>query len=162
MDREQSVLLGMNNPLSSEPRYALAPFPERSTGWRVLQLLREGLSSEPPTRSQYMAAFDRRNVLHSRAWSAREARAVGAALLPQLAGRRVVVLGVQTLAALGLPRPTWGAWAHHGPSLLDRDGAMTAYCVLPHPSGLCREYNDPEVRRVASRVLAGEYARAAT
>jgi hypothetical protein len=160
---QRTVLLGINNPLSDDDRSALFPAPVNCTGWRLWQMLRDALPESPPGRADYTRSFDRRNVLHARAWSKKEARAAGAALLPGLEGRRVVVLGVQTLAALGLPRRQWGEWSEQAVTdLVSEADACAEFCLLPHPSGLCREYNDPAVRALAGRVLAEEYARAGT
>lgn len=57
----------------------------------------------------------------------------------------VVCLGRRAAAAVGLrPDHPWGEWTEVG------DDLVTA---LPHPSGRCRVYNDPNFRAVARAVL---------
>jgi hypothetical protein len=159
----RTVLLAMNNPIAGDQRYALYPYPRGCAGERLFRMLAAEayVAAELVTPRQYVRAFDRRNVLQQRTWSAAEASAAGAALLPGLAGRRVVVLGVQTLAALGWARGEWGVWLWSSPGLLD-DHLGTDYCCLPHPSGRCREYNDPTMVALAGCVLLEEYRRSST
>jgi hypothetical protein len=156
----------MNNPLSSDPRHALYPHPPGCTGYRLHEMLAtEALLREPPvviTRQDYLARFDRRNLLNAREWSAADARRAAGGLLDGLgsgssaapATRCAAILGASTLKACGLPRPPqWGAWRSYQwtPDLELR------YCLLPHPSGRCREYNDPMMRRLAGLTLLNMY-----
>lgn len=159
---DRPVLLAMNNPVSSNPAHALYPYPPGCAGHRVHEMLREEMARRGrphvPSRSEYLAAFDRRNVLSKPVWSQREARASGREVLRSLSHRTVVVLGAQTLQALGLPRGPWGEWAEwDAGDLLAPRGDLSAsvrYCLLPHPSGRCREYNYPRMRALAGRILA--------
>lgn len=153
MTDDITVICGMNNPLSDDPRHALAPYPANCAGWRLWQMLN---AVRLTSRTEYMRAFDRRNVLHARAWSRTQAREAGADLWRTLGGRRVVLLGVATLAAVGAPRTPWGVWVHPPRSLTS---GPEAYCLLPHPSGRCLEYNDPTMRATAGAVLLTEFAR---
>ena len=124
------LLLGMNNPLSDDPEYDLYPYPEGSSGWRLWKML----PGDPP-RAEYLRRFDRRNLLRAREWSAGAARAAAAALLLELRGRTVIVLGSQVRAALDLPRVeplTWHACEAHGFDWL----------AVPHPSGKNLWYNN--------------------
>lgn len=137
-DDHRPVLVGMNNPLSSDPRYALAAFPQGVTGHRIYQMLHERTGC---TRAAYMRAFDRRNALTARRWDVNEARRESGDLMSRLAGRRVCVLGRDTLNALylrGTVRPL--EWQEHD------QGAQ--WCYMPHPSGLNLWYND-EVNKIA-------------
>lgn len=155
------VLVGMNNPLSSDPRMALYPAPVNCTGWRVWQMLLDAgrasyshrLEGHPlPTGRDYAAAFERRNVLSATEWSRKEALASGLSLMDELSGRTIVVLGIRTAEALRLPRLPWCEWGthYHLPE-------TTTYCIVPHPSGRCREYNDPEMRERVGSILWGLY-----
>lgn len=155
----RTVLLAMNNPISGEPEHALYPHPPGCAGHRLCDMLWEAareagaLPDFGVCKRVYLRRFDRRNLLSAREWSARDARAAAGQLLPQLLGRRVVVLGVGVLDAMRLSRPTdWGRWVE--------EGGMS-YTLLPHPSGRCREYNDPEMRRLAGRTLLTELTRIA-
>jgi hypothetical protein len=106
------------------------------------------------TTEDYVRGFDRRNVLSAREWSQKDATRAGRALMDELSGRRLVVLGVQTLRALGLPRPiAWGEWQ----SYVWLPDARTHYTLIPHPSGRCREYNSQEMREYVGRMLLKEY-----
>lgn len=128
----------MNNPLSSDPRYALAPYPVNVTGWRIWQMLHEHTGCH---RSEYMRAFDRRNALSARHWDFNAAREQCRGLVESLRNRKLVVLGRDTLSALGL-RGTVPPleWQH--------DGSLQ-WCYMPHPSGLNLWYND-DLHRVAA------------
>lgn len=135
------VLVGMNNPLSSDPKYALYPHPVNCTGWRIWKMMYES-SLGTVSKSDYIGAFERRNILSQKTWSAREAGVAGRALMDELSGRTIVFFGVQTLRAVGLPRPSWGEWR----SYCWLPDALTIYTLMPHPSGRCHEYNDPAMR----------------
>lgn len=158
------VLVGMNNPLSADPEYALAPFPTNCTGWRLWKMMSDAAEADglpAVRRQQYMDDFRRVNVLNGRAWNAAEARVGAAALAPSLADRIVIVVGVATLKALRLPRPTeWCQWIESSPQ--DRGGLLFGggdvdptfrYTLIPHASGLCHEYNDPAMRLRVGRLL---------
>jgi len=137
------LLLGMNNPLSDDPRYDLFPYPPGCTGHRLLQLLSAGT-----TRGEYMQGFERRNLLHQREWDPHEALRAAERLLPDLDGRFVVVLGSAVRAALGLSRVQ--ALTVSG---CVRDGIAFSWLAFPHPSGRNLWYNDPGNREAAGRAL---------
>src|SRR6266576_4990037 len=94
----------MNNPLSSDPRHALFPHPPGCTGYRLWKLLQR--RRPDVTRAQYLAAFERMNILSSRAWdrpAAREgAERMRALLRHGYQGRTVLVLGSEPRDMLGL------------------------------------------------------------
>lgn len=131
------LLLGMNNPLSDDPEYDLYPYPEGCTGWRLWKMLPDGTP-----RTQYLEAFDRRNVLHSRAWDRQAARQAGQKLLPELMGRVVVVLGSDVRAALGLP-PAEPLLMSEYPIQAGGVEDDLRWVAFPHPSGRNRWFNDP-------------------
>lgn len=156
------VLVAMNNPISSDPKYALYPAPQGCTGhrlWEMLDLYARAHWNTFVSKVQYRDAFDRRNVLSQKEWSMAEARVAGAELAWSLLNRRVVVLGVQTLEALlgKEPRPPWGQWREATVSrpheVFYTSPGLLRYCLLPHPSGRCREYNDPRMRELTGRTL---------
>lgn len=60
----------------------------------------------------------------------------------------LVLLGRKTASAFGL-RPTDYAWCERVKSPF----GPTCY-VIPHPSGLCREYNDPKMRKRVGKLVA--------
>lgn len=142
------VLIGMNNPHSARPEAALLPHPRGVAGWRLWRMVSDvsGIG-----RADYVRMTDRRNLLDSRDWDPVAARPRAAALWDELQGRRVVVLGGSVRAALWLSSTTPASWR------TDR-GVDWAY--LPHPSGLCRDYNDPLLRLVAGLLIEEEIERA--
>lgn len=144
------LLLGANNPLSDDPEFDLYPYPEGSAGHRLWRLLPEGTS-----RAQYLAAFDRRNLLRAREWSAAEARRAAQALLPDLVGRLVVVLGTEVRSALGLPKveplSINESWLH--PTGSPDLPVELRWAALPHPSGRNLWYNNEANRLRASDLL---------
>lgn len=137
-----TVLLAMNNPLSSNPAHALFPHPPGSSGHRLWRMLHAvtGLG-----RGTYLH-LDRRNVLGQPKWSRALAVQRGDQLRVQLAGeyRTVLVFGAQTWAALGLPPTDWVLPVHL---------YATAWRKLPHPSGRTRWYNCAAHRLIVGLLL---------
>jgi len=142
---ERPVLLGMNNPLSVRPEHALWPSPPGCAGYRLWQMVSDGVPGGVSVGS-YVRVFDRRNVLRG-PWDQRAARRAASGLTRDLRGRSVVVLGNQAREALGLPR----LLVH--PQVIDD----VTWRQLPHPSGRNRWYNDPGCRELASQLLASLY-----
>lgn len=120
------LLVGESNPYGSDPKYALYPWPEQSAGARLCHKIL-GLQ-----RLEYLERFDRVNLCAHR-WNTSEARVHAQKIIEQ--GRRYVVLfGVKVTGAFGLDfRPTFRVVDHCGTWLV----------VLPHPSGLSREWHEP-------------------
>ena len=145
---KKSLLLGMNNPLSDDPEFDLYPYPEGSAGWCLWKMLPEGT-----TRRQYLDMFDRRNLLRAREWDQRAARAAAQELLPELGGRRVVVLGSQVRAALGLPKAEPLVWYKMLTPRVGQKAAAFSYAALPHPSGRNMWYNAPTNREAVGKFL---------
>lgn len=143
------LLLGMNNPLSTDPEFDLYPYPEGSAGWRLWKLLPEGT-----TRLHYLEAFDRHNLVRAQTWSPAAARAEAARLLPALDGRVVVVLGTEVRAALDLPKvePLTFTTTMF-PAIGRRRRVAFDWLALPHPSGRNHWYNVEANRGAAREVL---------
>lgn len=134
---QKPVLVGMNNPLSSDPRYALAPYPSGVAGHRLWRMLNDVCGVH---RAEYMRSFERMNALTALQWDVHAARRESAGLMDRLAGRKVCVLGRDTLNALYLPGTVPPLrWQMHG---------STQWCYMPHPSGLNLWYND-DINRIA-------------
>lgn len=138
------LLVGESNPRGADARFALWPAPEGCSGWRLCRLL--GLTSE-----DYLARFARANLLTGGGeWDARAAREEADRRLDDPAGHgELVLLGRRVQAAFRLSssvepvrRLTTNFGRAAGPF-----GAGRAWrvVVLPHPSGLCRSWNDPAV-----------------
>jgi len=126
------VLLGMNNPVSSDPAHALYPHPPSCTGARLLKF--SGLE-----KRVYLDTFDRRNVISGREWSAKEARTLAPALREELLGRTVVLLGapVNSIIRGGTKHELARAF------VWTPDGHGGWHALVPHPSGLNHFYNEP-------------------
>jgi len=126
------VLIGMNNPISGDPKHALFPYPPGCTGHRLLTMLQSRLPGV--SRRQYLERFDRRNVVSMRSFDAKLAREGAAKLDHEFfgSGRTIVLLGNDTVAAFGHPR----LLIH--PQVI---GGST-WRQIPHPSGRNFWYND--------------------
>lgn len=141
----------MNNPLSADPEHALFPSPSGCTGWRLWRMLHERTGA---SKTQYLRAFDRRNLLNRRTWQTTDARSAACRFLTQDCGRipagtTIVVLGAETARALGLDAP-----------LVDPTGDMSlTWRRLPHPSGRNLWFNNPNNKLVASLLLEELYER---
>ena len=126
------VLVGELNPYGEEPEYALYPSPEGSAGYRLCCMI-FGMR-----RLDYLRTFERVNLCVGE-WSMRAARA-RATQLADDDDNMLVLLGARVASAFDLPyRP----FETFGEDML----------VLPHPSGLCRVWNEPDAvlrARIAS------------
>lgn len=124
----------MNNPSTGDPRAALLPYPRGCAGWRLWKMVHDvcGIS-----RHEWCQRTERVNLLETTWWDPLAAAERGEALWRTWAGRRVVVLGAATRTALRLPP---------APALLWSVSSGVTWCWVPHPSGRCREYNDPLAR----------------
>lgn len=107
------------------------------------------------TLDTFTEKFERRNVLSGRTWSVRDAKKAGEKLRRDVSNRRVVVLGKSAWKALDLPRSA--KWFSCWKTFNDDGNYFTAFLV-PHPSGRCRTYNDPNNRRKL-RTLMRQLAR---
>lgn len=131
------VLLGMNNPYSYDDYYALYPEPENSAGARLCAMfLAAGeRAGYPVTRQNYIDGFERRNLVRGDEWSMTRAKAAALPLFPLLQGKKVVICGKSVLKAMELRDHGWLTWSNRARDPVD-------YINIPHPSGLCREYNN--------------------
>ena len=145
------LLIGMNNPLSSHPEGALYPRPPGCTGHRIFLMLRSQIPEI--TEKQYLARFDRRNVLTG-VWNLQRARAAAADIWPHMMGRRFALLGKDVTRAFGLHRGERDAPPLMWQELGYRD---THWALLPHPSGRNMWYNTPGNRDRAAQFLAELY-----
>jgi hypothetical protein len=125
------LLVGEANPYGADPYYALYPLPENASGGRLARIL--GLSE-----SQYLRLFDRRNLCPME-WSAPVARAQAENIRAE--GREhVVLLGAKVARAFGFDYAPFTGSKH--------------FYLLPHPSGLCRVWNEPDAVQRARQLLA--------
>lgn len=72
-------------------------------------------------------------------------------MLPLLEGKRVVLLGPAVADAFGFERSSYdyASWFDHP------EGWHSLFSVIPHPSGLNRVYNNPEVNEMVRSFLDG-------
>lgn len=149
----KSVLLGMNNPISEDPRLALWPSPKYSTGGRILDLINDQRLQAPiASPAGFAVAFERANLLIG-GWRKEEARQAGRWARRYYDVRRstVIVFGEKVWGALGLP-------SGH-PLVLPTSQTGGEWRRLPHPSGRNLWYNDPQNRLVAAILLRELYDR---
>lgn len=142
----KTLLVGMNNPLSTSDRFAFYPKPSRSSGARLLRLLQRQDGSI--TSDHYLRAFDRTNVMTGKRWSLEEARKQFQNNRDKYSGRRILVFAKLTLQAMGLQVKKVGEFTK-------TDDFEYAY--VPHPSGLNRFYNSEKNREDVSWLLYLEY-----
>lgn len=119
------LLLGLDNPYSTDPRNALLPRPSHSAGGRLFRL-----ASMP--WSEYNATFERRNICD--------------VTQEELTGRTVVVLGREAWRRLGLSGTEFFDRTR---------GAQpdTLFILIPHPSGRNLWYNSSKNRYRVRRLL---------
>ena len=122
---QRPLLVGELNPYGSDPRYALFPYPKNSSGDRLCRMVL-GL-----TRVQYLRRFERANLCEGK-WSLSDARYKAAELMLGNEGP-VILFGAKVAKAFGVGYLPFTIV----PAAGDRD-----VLVLPHPSGLCRAWNE--------------------
>jgi hypothetical protein len=144
------VLLGMNNPVSDNPRHALYPSPHGCTGYRLWMMLK---SRTGATEKEYLDAFERRNVLTG-PWFPERAREHLLGLGPDdvpivdvMRGRTVVCLGSEIRDLLGLAK----VW------VLPQEKWGVTWRPIPHPSGRNHWYNDANNTAAVSVLLEELY-----
>lgn len=148
------VLLGLNNPHSTDPSKALGVEPANASGHRLWSMMwQAGFGREPALEilpEDYEEGFDRYNLLDQEVF-----RHVDFTIeryqfiMDRLEGRTVVMCGTNVPRALDLP--------HTGFHIQPRNTSLFTYYIIPHPSGLCREYNDPEMRSKVGKLLLALY-----
>lgn len=134
------IILGMNNPKSSDPLKVLLPTDEPGSAGNRLWNMTE------MTETQYLLAFDRRNLLSSRTWRNRAAIVAAQKFMEELPERsEVVVLG----------RLVWFAFDFEIVPPCER--RITAngskFYFVPHPSGKNLWYNDEDNGKRVGRLL---------
>jgi len=149
-----AVLVGEANPYGGRPGMALFPKPAGSSGDRLCRLV---LGVDVRT---YVRVFRRVNLCR-RTWRLAEAReqAAKVGLEALRAGRMpMVLLGARVAQAFRVPYAPFaeGVWFAQGEAI------SVPYVSLPHPSGLCRAWNEPgayERARAAVARLVGQEGR---
>ena len=151
------LLVGLHNPLNPEPEFALYPLPEGCTGARIADMLRPAF-----TRSQYLTAFDRVNLLRhdervgGKGYAGRLNRARIRLFEHVYAGKyeTLVLFGADVWRtvnhAVRPQRPPWLCW---DTVILGKGGWRVRFLTLPHPSGRNLWYNEPAFRAAAAQAL---------
>jgi hypothetical protein len=124
------LVVGLENNKSDDPAYAMEPYTPNGAGERLWRMVNDVKSI---SREEYFRKIDFVNVKN----------AGPAAVRAMMKGRRVVVCGHLTWAILGLPRSSF--WIDH---------VRAEAWLVPHPSGLTREYNQTENRLKTGRLIA--------
>lgn len=132
------VLVGELNPYGQDPKYALFDLPKKASGYRLRALV---LGVE---RRTYMS-FKRHNLCTG-SYNKREAEAEAGRLYLEVYDSRRVTDAVFVL----LGRKVATAFGCGGMNPFTIDGR---WVLLPHPSGLCREWNVPGAYEKARDVL---------
>lgn len=137
------LLVGESNPYGSNPEFALYPLPERSAGGRLCRLVLGMRMAE------YLRSYDRANLCAGK-WAAAAARAEAARLATSRTAP-IVLLGARVAAAFALG---FGPFTVRQQRIVG-DGVVwdATIVVLPHPSGLCRLWNEPGAFERARAVL---------
>lgn len=155
------LLLGEDNPQSSEPEHALYPYPEGCAGNRLQSDI---LQVETST---YLGLW--RTNLCCPSWSTKAARARAAALLElrDPPWDTIVMLGAKVAGIVGRPNmepfescrrvaaPEPGVAVRFdlfGEAFAPIPGELQLV-YLPHPSGRCRAWNDPGAAARARMVM---------
>lgn len=128
--KSRPVLVGEANPYGGDPYYALYPSPDGCSGHRLCCIVL-GMS-----RAAYLRTFERVNLCPHE-WDRLEAER-RAEELRQPYGR-YILLGAKVSRAFGLEYTPFSSALRVGYA----SGFTTSYLVLPHPSGLCRLWNEP-------------------
>lgn len=130
------LLVGENNPLSRDPRYALYDEPQGCSGHRLRTMIL-GLSR----RTYFSDAITRMNLVVGQ-WSLAAARMVAEELRWRPTHDVVVMLGRRVIEAFKFDIDAFTS-----------TGETPVYVALPHPSGLNRIWNDPRAFLAAREVL---------
>ncbi len=149
------LLVGEDNPQSADPVHQLFPYPTGCAGERLCNLIL-GMH----TTHDYRAIW--RTNLCSPSWDSKEAITRAYVLMGD--ERRQLHLGEgrvmqepipwRTIIMLGrkVAKIFQHVTGHLDPFESSQAKGLT-FLSLPHPSGLCREWNDPEAIRRTRRVL---------
>lgn len=165
------LLVGLDNPWSIDPHYALYPMPRAAAGGRLLRLMRD---VDPAfSTGDYLRCFARANLVATARAPVGPGRAAalraGARELRNwiaaTALKRTVLLGDEVWRAMMGPEHAQAVMLSSAtlavPDVLsdlppaavgERDRPIECY-RLPHPSGRNRALNDPVLRRQCGELL---------
>lgn len=148
MVRVKPVIVGLNNPYSDNPDHALRPHPINSSGYRLARMFLDAAEKRGLDMNflNYERGFRRFNFFEKTLDMSEGERA--GQLLKEFQGRDVVCCGNQVVKLLGLSKHSWTLWSK---------SQGLRYCVIPHPSGLTRNYNEPWFRSQVGELLLNLY-----
>ena len=148
----RTLLVGLDNPHSGDPKRALAPLPSDATGGRIVDLIQTSLTDY--TMKDYLRDFDRVNLYPIKMAASGKGATKTDRLMAQwclmyaMRGgyENVVLFGNRVKAAFADITPEW-------PNESDycRVGDTISFWYMPHPSGRNRWYNDKR-----NQLLVGE------
>lgn len=133
---QRVVLVGEMNPYQDRPDFDLYDLPVRASGHRLRTLVLD------VPRVDYYRRFVMRNLCVER-WSAPAARKRAAELAEACPTQTFVLLGKKV-------RDAFGIYSAKDFDVIQRERTVV---LLPHPSGLCRAWNEPGAVRRAQAVL---------
>jgi hypothetical protein len=137
----RAILVGEQNPYRGHPQYALYPSPPGCAGARLQEKILD------VTLSAYLTDYVRANLC-SGPWRFDEARAEARSLSVRYPYPPIVLLGVKVAIAFGFPSaPPF--------SVLSSAILRRPVVVLPHPSGRCRTWHEPDAYERARAALRG-------
>jgi len=119
------LIVGESNPYGGHADFALYPSPDGCSGHRLCCLILR------MRRKVYIDSFDRVNLVVGK-WAMKSARSAAAHLRTEHG--RIILLGSKVCAAFDIP---FKPFSGH-----EEDGVR--FAILPHPSGLCRLWRDPD------------------
>ncbi len=157
----RTLLVGLDNPHSINPRDALLPAPGigNGTGGRIVEMIREGAPRALADYSleDYERDFDRvnlypvQNAINGKGATKADRMMAQWCLMYAMRGgyENVVLFGNRVKAAFADVTPEW-------PNDSDycRVGDTISFWYVPHPSGRNRFYNEPANRKAIGKRLA--------
>ncbi len=159
----RTLLVGLDNPHSGDPKHALSPLPAGATGGRIVEFIQENLTEY--TVRDYLRDFDRVNLYPSKA----AATGKGATKLDRLMAKWCLIYSVasghQNIVLFGnRVRSAFSDIVELAdePVLncqtIDADwltkGHRITFYTMPHPSGRNRWYNDKRNQLLVADRLA--------
>lgn len=134
MPEAKVLIVGESNPYGGDDEHALYPAPDGCSGHRLCCKIL-GMR-----RAAYLDSFLRTNLVEG-AWDADRAESRAMAIMRESArGSRVIVLGTKVARAFKIIGGTKFFEVYHAYAGGQPRGQ---YLYLPHPSGLCRVWNEP-------------------
>lgn len=144
---QKLVVIGMNNPQSADPARALFPDPPGCAGHRLWQMAtaRTNISME-----RWLQVTELVNLVNATEWDEEAARQRAPELIARYAKSTVVLLGNEVARHMRVRCAPALGWALPSVEFPERRD----WCVIPHPSGLNREYNNEVIRAAVEFRLA--------